>query len=62
MNDLFADSAPAPTQLQSANPADWPVAPGWHALVDGFFSSDAGRKLLAFLCERLAQGAVIFPP
>ncbi len=52
----------ATDQLISADPSDWPVVPGWQALVDGFFSSDAGRKLLAFLRERLAQGAVIFPP
>ncbi|GAB3357757.1 uracil-DNA glycosylase [Giesbergeria sinuosa] len=51
-----------PTQLQSANPADWPVAPGWQALVDGFFASTAGQKLLAFLQARLQAGAVVFPP
>lgn len=51
-----------PDQLISAEPADWPVAPGWQALVKAFFVSDAGRKLLDFLRRRLAQGAVIFPP
>ncbi len=55
-------SAAAPDQLQSADPADWPVSPGWQALVDAFFVSEAGRKLLAFLVERLEQGAAIFPP
>ena len=50
------------TQLTSANPADWPVAPGWQPVVDAFFASDPGRKLLAFLQERLDAGAVIFPP
>ena len=62
MNDLFADSAPAPTQLQSANPADWPVAPGWQPLVQDFFDGAAGRTLRAFLQARLDAGAVIFPP
>ncbi len=52
----------APDQLTSADPADWPVAPGWQALVDAFFASDAGQKLLGFLRGRLAQGSVIFPP
>lgn len=52
----------APDQLQSADPRDWPVAPGWQPLVDGFFASPAGVRLLAFLRERLAAGASIFPP
>jgi uracil-DNA glycosylase len=62
MNDLFADPATDPTQLQSANPADWPVAPGWQPLVDGFLATGAGQKLRAFLQARLDAGAVIFPP
>ncbi len=50
------------TQLGSANPADWPVASGWQALVDDFFASTTGQKLLAFLQARLQAGASIFPP
>ena len=61
-NDLFGADSSAPTQLRSADPRDWPVAPGWQPLVDGFFASAGGRKLLAFLQARLAAGAVIFPP
>ena len=49
-------------QLLSADPADWPVAPGWQPLVQDFFQSDTGRGLLAFLQERLQKGATIFPP
>ena len=49
-------------QLTSNDPADWPVAPGWQPLVGGFFASAVGQKLLGFLGERLASGAVIFPP
>jgi len=49
-------------QLTRADPADWPVAPGWQPLVDTFFASAAGQKLLGFLQARLAAGAVIFPP
>ena len=52
----------SPGQLASANPGDWPVAPGWQALVDRFFDSQTGVQLLAFLRQRLAAGAVIFPP
>ena len=51
-----------PTQLQSADPADWPVAPGWQPLVQDFFASVAGRTLRGFLQVRLDAGAVIFPP
>lgn len=50
------------TQLQSADPADWPVAPGWQPLVDAFFASPRGRALLAYLQQRLDAGAAIFPP
>lgn len=50
------------TQLASAHPADWPVAPGWRPLVDDFFASARGQGLLAFLQSRLDAGAVIFPP
>lgn len=49
-------------QLQSADPVDWPVATGWRPLVDGFFQSPAGQGLLAFLGQRLQDGANIFPP
>jgi len=49
-------------QLATSNPADWPVAPGWQSLVDEFFNGSVGQKLLGFLRERLAAGAVIFPP
>ena len=48
-------------QLTSADTADWPVAPDWRPVVDTFFASATGQKLLAFLRERLDAGAVIFP-
>ncbi len=51
-----------PDQLVSADPSDWPVAPGWQPLVDEFFASDVGRRLLDFLRQRLDAGAVVFPP
>lgn len=49
-------------RLTSADPADWPVAPGWRPLTDAFFASEAGQKLLSFLRSRLQENAVIFPP
>ena len=53
--------APA-SQLSSADPRDWPVAPGWRAVVDDFFASPKGVGLLTFLRQRLDSGATIFPP
>lgn len=49
-------------QLTTADPAQWAVAPAWQPLVADFFACAEGRKLLAFLQERLAAGATIFPP
>lgn len=58
-----ADQGTANTsQLQVADPAAWPVAPGWQPLVDQFFASSTGTGLLVFLRQRLAAGAAIFPP
>jgi uracil-DNA glycosylase len=48
--------------LHSSDPADWPVAPGWQPLVQAFFASAGGCKLLGFLRARLDAGATIFPP
>ena len=50
------------SQLMSADLADWPVAPDWKPVVDAFFASATGQRLLAFLSGRLEAGAVIFPP
>ena len=52
----------ASDQLTTADPADWPVALGWQRETDAFFKSHKGQSLLAFLRERLADSAVIFPP
>ena len=51
-----------PSQLMSAVASQWPVAPGWSVLTDEFFASNTGVGLQAFLSERLASQAVIFPP
>ena len=58
-DDLFAAGH---DQLQSADPAVWPVAASWQPLVEAFFQSTAGQGLLAFLQHRLQSGASIFPP
>ena len=51
-----------PGQLMSADGSKWPVSPDWKPVVDAFFASATGLKLLAFLRGRLEAGAVIFPP
>ena len=51
-----------PGQLLSADASAWLVAPGWRKMTDDFFASHAGVELLAFLRERLANQAVVFPP
>ena len=63
-NESFPGAAEKawPDQLTQADPVAWPVAPDWQSLVDAFFAGATGQKLLAFLHERLAAGAVIFPP
>jgi uracil-DNA glycosylase len=43
-------------------PERWPLAPGWRGPVDEFLASPEGERLAAFLRERLAAGAVIYPP
>jgi uracil-DNA glycosylase len=49
-------------RLRHADPAHWPVAPGWEPLLARFFGSATGRALLDFLATRLAQGATVYPP
>ncbi len=43
-------------------PQRWPLAEGWSGVVQPFLSSTAGLRLAAFIAERLAAGAVIYPP
>ncbi len=59
---LFDAPAPVADRLLSAEPGDWSVHPGWRTVLDPFWSSDEGRSLRAFLRERLAAGALIYPP
>jgi uracil-DNA glycosylase len=51
-----------PRCLQGWTPEAWPVAEGWRAAVDEFFASAEGERLGRFMRERLAAGAVIYPP
>ena len=58
----IANTAATPDRLISADPTSWPVAEGWKIIMDEFFASETGGKLLAYLQARLTQKAVIFPP
>jgi len=49
-------------RLTCADPATWPVAPGWEGVTGPFFDSEAGRRLLTFLQQRIDAGATVFPP
>jgi len=51
-----------PASLRSAEPSTWHVHAGWSDLVTGFWASRQGQSLTGFLQERLAAGAVIYPP
>ena len=41
---------------------DLQLAPGWQPVVDAFFRSPEGTKLIAFVGQRRSAGAAIFPP
>lgn len=56
-----APVAPAPA-LGAWTPDLWPVAPDWRPITDAFFASAAGQVLGQKLTQRLAEGAVIYPP
>ncbi|MGE0351331.1 MAG: uracil-DNA glycosylase [Hydrogenophaga sp.] len=49
-------------RLTSVDPASWRVQTGWAGLVADFWGSPHGQGLCRFLTERLAHGAVIYPP
>lgn len=45
-----------------ADPARWAVHPDWAHVVGDFWRGAAGKRLQAFLAQRLAAGAMIYPP
>ncbi len=54
--------AEPPGHLTTADPVNWPAAADWAAVLQAFWASETGQKLQAFLTERLAAGATIYPP
>ena len=59
--DLFG-GGDAPLGLASAQALDWPAHPSWQAVVDRFAQSPEGLRLQVFLQQRLAAGAMVYPP
>ncbi len=49
-------------KLTAADPSQWAAAPDWQAVLQPFWQSAKGQSLLAYLRERLDQGAVVYPP
>jgi uracil-DNA glycosylase len=56
------DPAAAPGRLLAWTPESWPLAEGWRPVVEEFLASPDGQRLAAFLRERLAAGALVYPP
>jgi uracil-DNA glycosylase len=48
--------------LAGWQPKQWPVAPDWQPLVSRFLGREPAQRLGHFISERLASGAVIYPP
>jgi len=53
------ESAPSLTTWQ---PQDWAIADDWRGVTSSFWASTAGQQLGAFVQQRLAAGAVVYPP
>jgi uracil-DNA glycosylase len=64
--DFWSKSRPdtdlGAARLTAWAPERWCVAEDWAGLVQAFFESADGLKLEASLSERLAQGAIVYPP
>lgn len=56
------DAAPAVDRLTAWAPEQWPVASDWQPLVSGFFDGPTGQALGQRIRDRLATGAVVYPP
>lgn len=56
-----AQAPEAHKRLTGWNPALWPADPSWMPLLQAFWVSPPGMALGAFVAQRLAAGAVIYP-
>ena len=59
---LLFDAPPVARRLNRWPPDLTGLDPAWAALVQDFLASAAGQSLSARLSERLASGAVVYPP
>jgi len=70
--DLFTADEAAGLQAGPALPLDnrlreplaaafGSVAPGWKDVTDAFLASDAGKKLVRFVDQRVSEGAIVYP-
>jgi uracil-DNA glycosylase len=57
----WADLEPAAgaDRLRAWTPETWPLADGWRPVVEAFLASDEGRRLAAFVRERLVHAVVL---
>lgn len=62
MQAQLALESVGPDRLLRWEPEQWALAEGWRLIVDSFLSSPAGVRLASFIRQRLAAGAVIYPP
>lgn len=60
--ELALDGGEGAGRLRAWDPSGASVAPGWSAVVQAYFGSPPGQALSAFLRQRLAAGAVVYPP
>jgi uracil-DNA glycosylase len=61
--ELFiAASVPLAARLQAWQPAAWPVAADWQALVAQFMASSTGVQLGRYVQQRLDEDATVYPP
>ena len=58
--DLF--DQPGAECLRSWSPRDWSVDASWAGVLQPFWDGPVGQALQARLEDRLAQGAVVYPP
>lgn len=62
--DMAVPAAPPgdPPCLTEWAPERWPVSDDWHPVLDRFLASTSGQQLGRYLQERLASGAIMYPP
>ncbi len=52
----------AADRLSGWDPQHWPVASDWHPVIGRFLASPSAQRLEFFIRNRLAAGAIIYPP